>query len=100
MTEQLSVVETPHRIGGGRWLLVDVDTDTVIDLHGDAVLVERVREAERWAAGGLSGATTDSVVGVRIELHAKSVGGVWYSAWAPREELSEAIGVLVAEVDS
>ncbi len=88
----MSTVETPHRIGRGRWLLVHVDTDTVIEVHGDVMLVERTHE---------SSSGTDPTVGVRFELRAERVGdGVWYSVWASREALSEVIGALVAEVDS
>lgn len=89
----MSTVETPYRIGRGRWLLVHADTDTVIEVHGDVMLVERTHE---------SSSGTDPTVGVRFELCAEQVGGdgVWYSAWAPREALSEVIGALVAEIDS
>lgn len=94
-----AIVETPHKIGEGRWLVVHPDTGTVIGLHGDAVLIERVREGEPWADGSLRSTTSYAMLGVRMELRAVGTDGVWYSAWAPSDDLREVVDLLVAELD-
>jgi hypothetical protein len=93
-------VEKRHNLGSGRWLLVDVEREQVLDLHADPVIVETISEGRTWTDGVFTSIGPDRTDGVRVEVQTVPVDGSHYTVWFPREELSEAIGVLVAEVDS
>lgn len=96
----MSGTEKRRGLGHGRWLLVDVDREQVFDLRGEPVLVERVREGRTWTDGLVTQIGPDVTDEVRVEMRLVPVDGSHYTLWFPREALSEAIGVLVVEVDS
>lgn len=89
----MTIVETPHRLGGGRWLLVHADTGAVIDLHGEAVLIERRHESDVGTrfAGPVHTST-------RFELRAEPVDDVHYTGIAPTDAVVAAVRALTAEV--
>jgi hypothetical protein len=77
-----------------RYLLVAVETGHVVEVCGAPVITQTDKYPEQRGVTYTAPATS-----VRVHVDARAVEGLHYTFWAPNEALSEAIGVLVAEVE-
>jgi hypothetical protein len=79
----VSGTEKRRPLGLGRWLLVDVEKEQVLDLCCDPVIVERISEGRTWT----DGVFTSGPMSVDVEIHTVPVDGSHYTIWFPRGEV-------------
>ena len=84
-----------HRLPHGRYLILAVDEGYVLEMHGSPVLtqtdtyVDKDPNAIRY---------TPPSTAVQLNVQAEPVDGLFYTFWAPRDDLSAAIAALAATV--
>jgi hypothetical protein len=84
-----------HSLLHGRYLIVSVDGGHVLEMHGTPVLTQIDTYVDNEPSPFTA---TPPSTSVQLDVRAEPVDGLFYTFWAPRPDLQEAIGVLAARL--